>query len=107
MSDVINIPFDQLVTEGLSQSNRVVLEVMQKLFDLLPPRDTENSEPTFILADGTPCWLVKFSDPKEIDGVLGYGFDVRFPDSHPLVHLEFRVHKSGWERRCVFAEDAQ
>jgi hypothetical protein len=95
-NNVTQIPVDCLMKEGQSQSNRRVQEVMGVLFSKLPDKPG-NKNPDFILADGTECRIVKFAAPRERDGEILYGFDVKF-NSGPLTHLEFSVRCSGWER---------
>ena len=95
-SNVTPIPIDCLMREGQSQSNRRVLEVMEILFSNLPNKPG-NENPDFVLTDGTECRIVKFAAPRERDGEILYGFDVKF-NSGALTHLEFSVRCSGWER---------
>ena len=95
-SGVVQIPLDKMVKEGVSQKERRVKEVMEALFSALPDGG-ENHD--FVLADGTKCWIKKFHPPRECekDGMI-YGFDVKFSPASPLVHLEFSVRCTGWER---------
>lgn len=104
MDNITMVPFDLLVSEGRSQRNRYEKEVMEALFALLPREvDKNNDSPSFVLADGTRCWLKAFSAPgvREDNNQLQYGFDVKFPEGHPLAHLEFTVKCTGWERSFV------
>ncbi len=97
---VSNLPLDNFIKEGVSQSNRVVEEVMSSLFNTL----SENCErpADFKLASGAKCWIKKFHPPqKNSDGEWMYGFDVKFEEGEALSHLEFSVKCSGWERVLV------
>lgn len=91
---VAQMPIDTLIRQGQSQRDRRLLEVMTALHGLLPDKEGDHL-PSFILADGTECRIVKFSAPYERDGRLRYGFDVRL-DRGPIDHLEFCVKCSGW-----------
>lgn len=100
LSNITNIPFDNFVQEGISQKNRIVKEVMDALFAQLPPKGIHLDEHSFRLSGGTKCWIKAFSKPKtrEDKDNWQYGFDVVFEDGFPLVHLEFSVACTGWER---------
>lgn len=96
--NIVQVPFETLVREGLSQRDRIVTQVMTALWETLP--DKAESKPSFMLPDGTKCWLKKFSAPyQDESGQLVYGFDVQFEESNALHHLEFAVTCSGWERQ--------
>ena len=92
------IPLETFMQESASQAERIVLEVMQKLWLSLP--DHTDRPADFILENGTKCWIKRFSAPKNRDGVYQYGFDVGF-DSGPLDHLEMCVNNSGWGRSLI------
>ena len=90
------VPLKTLVSEAVSRKERMVKEVMDHLYASLPEKFSGND---FILSDGTECWIKKFHPPRkdEEDGYI-YGFDVKFAENSPLVHLEFSVRCSGWEK---------
>lgn len=101
-NNVMTVPPELLMKEGQSQSHRRVMEVMSALFDRLPSKPGK-IDPDFKLADGTECRITKFAAPRERDGEVRYGFDVKF-NSGPLTHLEFSVRCSGWERDYTSTE---
>ncbi len=93
---VVALPHDVLVSEGESQKDRLLREVMEELFSGIP--DKRTTKPSFVLSDGTKCFVKKFFAPRpNEEGEIIYGFDVELEDS-PLSHLEFAVKCSGWER---------
>ena len=92
--NIKNLPSDIIIAEKASQRNRILLEVMQQLWGMLPEKKMGVYD--FALADGTRCWLKQFSAPNERDGELQYGFDVIFEDRKPLDHIEFLVKSSGF-----------
>ena len=92
------MPIDTLIAEKRSQKDRILKEVMGKLFARLPARELKaEGIPEFILADGTRCWIRAFVPPRMTDdkSYLQYGFDIRFGDGGSLDHLEFMVRCSG------------
>lgn len=94
--NLTSIPHEVLISEGISQKDRLLKEVMECLFASLPEKTT--TDPSFLLSDGTQCFLKKFFAPrKNADDETIYGFDVVI-DNGPLSHLEFVVKCSGWER---------
>jgi hypothetical protein len=90
----VQVPLDLIIREKQSQRDRRLLEIMEALFARLPDKPG-NTAADFTLADGTECRIVKFAVPRERDGKLWYGFDVKL-DRGPLDHLEFSVECSGW-----------
>ena len=63
MSNIATMPFDILIKEGESQRDRHIKEVMDVLFALLPCKNSDNLEPSFLLSDGTKCWIKAFFFP--------------------------------------------
>ena len=101
---IAQVPLCLLEREGQSQRDRVLMEVMEKLFTQLPK--DENRPHDFVLSNGTKCWVKKFSPPGErSDGTVAYGFDVKFSDEAPLSHMEFFVKCTGWERNLSSRDD--
>jgi len=94
--NVVSLPHDTLTAEGESQKDRLLQEVMETLFLIIPDKKTTN--PSFVLSDGTACFIKKFFAPRHNDdGEMIYGFDVEV-DNSTISHLEFSVKCSGWER---------
>lgn len=88
MSDIQHIPIDVLMNEKRSQKDRLLKEVMDKLYEI-------TGGATFELESGAKCSVVKFSPPKQYDDGLQYGFDVRI-DKGGIDHLEFFVKCTGF-----------
>lgn len=103
-NNIAHVPVDIILQESLSQRDRVVKEVMDKLYEKLPCAFVEFD---FTLTNGTKCWIKKFHPPKKNDeGILTYGFDVKFDQSAVLSHLEFSVRCSGWERSLAPSKES-
>jgi hypothetical protein len=103
MTTVAHLPFQTFISEKQSQKDRVLLEVMEKLFSMMPERGTPtDGQPDFTLKDGTQCWVRGFVSP----GAVGdnpnprYGFDVKLKGGK-LDHLEFMVNCTGWGGSAV------
>jgi len=96
---VVPIPLETFFSEGTSQKDRVLQDLHDFLFACLPDREVAGL--TFVLENGTECFVKKFSPPRCDDtrGIV-YGFDVAF-DRGPLSHLEFMVECTGWERELL------
>ena len=92
-----SMPLNRYMSEGMSQRDRAVKEVMEALFNALP--DDTSRPCDFTISNGTKCWIKKFHPPKHTaDEDWIYGFDVKFGEGAALSHLEFSVRCSGWER---------
>lgn len=97
--NVSSMPYDVLIKEGSSQKDRLLKEVMEHLFSVVPDKKPET--PSFTLSDGTKCYVKKFFAPRtNHEHEIIYGFDVILEDTS-LSHLEFVVKCSGWERVLV------
>ena len=97
MTNVSQMSAEALIKEGVSQQKRLVKEVMDALYARLSPEKHDlDGEADMVLSDGTQCWIRQFVPTRDKDG-YEYGFEVRFLDG-PLMHLEFAVRCTGWER---------
>lgn len=97
MSDVTSMPPGVFLEEKNSQKDRVISEVISKLWALNPTKDEcKKKQPCFTLESGHKCWIKRFSEPRFDDGEPRYYFDVVIEDGHALDHIEFRVECSGF-----------
>lgn len=92
--NVMQLPPEILLEEKRSRKDRILLEVMQKLSNLLPVDKPDN--PIFSLESGHKCWVRRFGQPKEREDGLSYGFDIIVEDGLGVDHLEFFVHCTGF-----------
>lgn len=95
MDNVESMPPDVILSEKRSRKDRILLEVMEKLWRELPAGNYEG-DPCFFLESGHKCWLKRFSKPQDRDGELRYGFDILIEDGAGVDHLEFLVTCTGF-----------
>lgn len=89
MSEITQLPNEILLENKRRLKNRIVLEVMQHLWDNI------DALGEFTLADCKKCKVKQFSEPHERDGQARFGFDVTI-DTGGLHHIEFLVTDSGF-----------
>lgn len=98
--NIASIGTDKIMQEGQSQADRILYEVMCKLYAAILNSDS----PMFTLDDGTNCHVKGFLEPVERHNNKDepqteprYAFDIKL-DKGPIDHLEFLVKCSGWGR---------